>query len=88
MSSPVRVEMAATAARLTDERLRATVRAARAGGVPVSHLARAAGVTRQTIYRWLGEWARESAADAARPDIERSPDVSPLRTGLPRLAPG
>lgn len=39
-----------------EAKLRAAVAEAVAEGADVSALARAAGVTRQTIYRWAGAW--------------------------------
>lgn len=34
-------------------RLRETIRAAHTARVPIAHIAADAGVTRQTVYRWL-----------------------------------
>ena len=44
----------AEAARRAQDRMRNTVRKAVGDGVTVSEAATAAGVTRQTIYRWIG----------------------------------
>jgi transposase-like protein len=37
------------------EALKTQVRAEHANGVPIKRLARTAGVTRRTIYAWIGE---------------------------------
>lgn len=50
---------AVNAARANDDalaaayRLRETIRAAHAARVPIAHIAADAGVTRQTVYRWI-----------------------------------
>lgn len=57
MTTLTEVTQAADASLTADEHLRATVAAAVADGQPVAHVAKAAGVTRRTVYAW----ARESA---------------------------
>ena len=48
------VRRAARAARLAAEKLQRTVADAVADGRQVAEVAEAAGVTRQTVYRWIG----------------------------------
>jgi DNA-binding phage protein len=47
-----RVQDAANRAASSHDALIAEVRAAIAAGVPLAHVAQAASVTRQTVYRW------------------------------------
>jgi hypothetical protein len=45
-----RARKAATEYQLSEHQLRLSATAARAAGVPIASIARAAGVTRQTVY--------------------------------------
>lgn len=57
------VEAAATALRdATDTRTQA-IRDALAEGLPVADVARAAGLTRQSVYRLTGQWSRTGRSD-------------------------
>lgn len=55
MSGLAAVEAARVARDGDDARLKATARAALDAGVPLAAVARAAGVSRPTLYRWLHE---------------------------------
>ena len=44
----------------SEHRLRLAVTAARAAEVPIASIARAAGITRQTVYNWSTEYGRAS----------------------------
>ncbi|MFT4164775.1 MAG: helix-turn-helix domain-containing protein [Microlunatus sp.] len=48
------VEAAAEHLREAEQQLREAARAAQRGGVPMTRIARAAGVSAATLYRWLG----------------------------------
>ena len=52
------VRQAATKYQLSEHRLRLLVTAARAADVPIASIARAAGVTRQTVYNWSFAYGR------------------------------
>ena len=58
------VERAASRVEDATERLRREVIAARDAGVPIAELARAASVTRQTIYRWIASETGRFGGDA------------------------
>lgn len=51
-------DLEAAQQRLTvaDQELRRRVVDAHRAGTPVTDIARAAGITRQTVYRWAGQW--------------------------------
>lgn len=55
-----RLRWARTTAEGANAVLRHAVREAHGDGVPVSHIATACGVTRQTVYRWV----RDGEVDA------------------------
>lgn len=55
MSNVAKIIGAAEAEKRAAEQLRAAVAEARDQGTPITDIAAAAGVTRQTIHRWLSE---------------------------------
>ena len=48
-------------------RLRLAVTAARAAEVPIASIAKAAGVTRQTVYNWSSDYGRASQLTVPTP---------------------
>lgn len=63
-----RLRQARTAAEGAGAVLRRAVREAHGDGVPVSHIAEACGVTRQTVYRWVRDGEVDARAISALAD--------------------
>jgi hypothetical protein len=67
----------------SDRQLRSTVSAAREAGVPITSIAEAAGVTRQTVYNWLTE-----QGTSHRLVVPARPELLKLATQRPAAPPG
>lgn len=75
--NPPEVFMGHANARLTVFGRRLLVDRVRGEGMPVAHVARAMGVSRQCVHRWVARWDAEG--DAGLVDRSSRPHVSPRR---------
>jgi len=78
-----RVRKAATDYQLSEHQLRLSVTAARAADVPIASIARAAGVTRQTVYNWS-----VSYGCATKLTVSASTTLTDLPTQRPKAVKG
>ena len=67
----------------SEHRLRLVVTAARAAEVPIASIAKAAGVTRQTVYNWSSEYGRSTQLD-----VSASTGLTELPVQRPRAVKG
>jgi hypothetical protein len=67
----------------SEHRLRLAVTAARAAEVPIASIAKAAGVTRQTVYNWSSDYGR-----ASQLTVSASTGLTELPVQRPRAVKG